>query len=320
MIGDGSFQSVENLLKAIEEGIQSFRKQAVFDLRDVVELILEGKGKVIVSGVGKSGIIAHKIAATLASTGTPAVFLNAAESLHGDLGIVQSGDIVILVSNSGATEEIIRMVPSLRKINTTLIGFFNRSDAPLREKMDKTITLPVSREGDCLNLAPMCSSMMALLAGDTLAVMLQQRNNFTEEDFAIYHPGGTLGRRLLLTAADVMKTRDEIGIVSVSADLDDIVVALTKFPNGIIGVTDTDFHLVGVISDGDIRRTLLHRQLEINAGQLMSSNPTTVTMNLPLGRVLDVMEQRERKIYAVPVVDDEKRIHGIVRMHDVLSG
>ncbi len=307
------------LINAVEESLGRFRAAAEDDVRKAAGLILESEGKVVVTGVGKSGIIGHKTAATLASTGTPAVFLNAAEALHGDMGVVCPGDVVLLVSNSGETEELLRMLPSLRTIGVRTIGLLGRPGSSLASHLDLVIPIEIGEEGDALNLAPMCSTALALVAGDALAATLQAERGFGEQDFAVLHPGGVLGRRLLLNAADVMHLRAKVAVLEKSASLDGIVTALTKFPLGLGCVLDDEDRILGVITDGDVRRAVMEKSYEARADSLMTTTPVTVVGHERLSRVLEIMEDPQRKVYAVPVVDEEGRLQGVVRMHDVLG-
>ena len=307
------------LINAVEESLERFRAAAEDSIREAAELILESEGKVVVTGVGKSGIIGHKTAATLASTGTPAVFLNAAEALHGDMGVVCPGDVVLLVSNSGETEELLRMLPSLRTIGVRTIGLLGRPGSSLASHLDLVVPIEIGEEGDALNMAPMCSTALALVAGDALAATLQAERSFGEQDFAVLHPGGVLGRRLLLNAADVMHPRAKVAILEKSATLDEIVTALTRFPLGLVCVLDDEDRILGVITDGDVRRAVMEKSYEASADSLMTTTPVTVVGDERLSRVLEVMEDPQRKVYAVPVVDKEGRLQGAVRMHDVLG-
>lgn len=307
------------LLTAVEGALERFRATAEQSVLRAAELILSSNGKVVVTGVGKSGIVGHKTAATLASTGTPAVFLNAAEALHGDMGIVCNGDVVLLVSNSGETDELLRMLPSLRKIGVKTIGILGKPDGTLAGHVDRVIPVEIGEEGDALNLAPMCSTALAMVAGDALAATLQAERGFGEDDFAVFHPGGFLGRRLLLCAGDVMQRRHQVAALSREASFEEIVSALTKFPLGLVCVVEDGDVIAGVITDGDVRRAVMNRRYEERAEAMMTTTPVTVRESDRLAEILKVMENPDRKIYAVPVVDEEGRLAGVVRMHDVLG-
>ena len=312
-------QPFHKLLDAVEESLARFRDTAGEAVQQGANMILEGAGKVVVTGVGKSGIVGHKTAATLASTGTPAVFLNAAEALHGDMGLICEGDVVILVSNSGETEELLGMLPSLREIGVRTIGLLGKPEGSLGSNLDLVIPLEIGEEGDSLNLAPMCSSALALIAGDALAATLQAERGFSEEEFAVLHPGGSLGRRLLLRAADVMKPRTEVATLEGSANLEDIVTALTAFPLGLVCILGSRDELLGVITDGDIRRAVLEKSYDVTAEAMMTRAPVTIGGDERLSRVLAVMENPERKVYALPVTDEGGVLQGVIRMHDIVG-
>lgn len=307
------------LITAVEEALERFRNSAEQSVGEAAALILASAGKVVVTGVGKSGIVGHKTAATLASTGTPAVFLNAGEALHGDMGVVCAGDVVLLVSNSGETAELLRMLPSLRKIGVKTIGLLGKPASTLAEQLDLVIPVEIGEEGDALNLAPMCSTALSLVAGDTLAAILLTERGFGEEDFAVLHPGGTLGRRLLLSASDVMQRRHEVATIDTSASFQDIVTALTKFPLGLVCVVGERDDVLGVITDGDVRRAVMEKRYEDLAESMMTRTPVTIRETDRLSEVLQVMENPERRIYAVPVVNGDDCLVGVVRMHDVLG-
>ncbi|MGF1449633.1 MAG: SIS domain-containing protein [Opitutales bacterium] len=285
-----------------------------------VELLVRSGGKLIVTGLGKSGIIGHKIAATFSSTGTPAVFMNAAEALHGDLGVVSPEDVVILISNSGATIELVKLLPSVRKQGTPVIGIFGKADAPLASKCDCVLPAIVKEEACPLNLAPMSSTTAALVVGDALAAAVMMQKGFTPDDFAWRHPGGHLGRNLLLRAGDVMHAGEDLPRVSPEADFRALLVEMTRVNLGAVCVCDAAGKLIGIVTDGDIRRFVLEgKAMDAPAHALMTPNPVTVTPEMALGQVLEVMENRGRQIYMVPVVDVDGQALGMVRMHEIVG-
>ncbi len=312
-------QPFHKLINAVEESLERFRSNAEEAVQRGAAMILEGAGKVVVTGVGKSGIVGHKTAATLASTGTPAVFLNAAEALHGDMGVICAGDVVILVSNSGETEELLGMLPSLREIGVRTIGLLGKPRGSLGMSLDLVIPLEIGEEGDALNLAPMCSSALALVAGDALAATLQAERGFSEEEFAVLHPGGVLGRRLLLRASDVMQPRTQVATLDRNASLEEVVAALTAFPLGLVCILGSGDELLGVITDGDIRRAVLEKSYNSTADAMMTRIPVTIAGDERLSRVLEVMENPGRKVYALPVTDTEGVLLGVIRMHDIVG-
>ncbi len=289
------------------------------NLTEAVQLILAHKGKVIVTGLGKSGHIAHKIAATLCSTGTPAVFLHAGEAAHGDLGIYTPGDPTILVSKSGATAELVQLIPILRQFRSPLIGILGNLTSQLAQKVDIVLDARVAKEADPLDLAPTCSTTVALGLGDALAVALMRARQFSDMDFARYHPSGQLGRNLLLRVADVMHVGEEVAWVSPDDGLRDVVILMTRHPLGAACVIDTDHKLIGIITDGDLRRALQkHEDIRgLKAGQIMTSRPIAVSATLSLKEAGQVMEDRPSQISVLPVVDDEQRCVGLLRIHDI---
>ncbi|PJF38440.1 MAG: KpsF/GutQ family sugar-phosphate isomerase, partial [Phototrophicales bacterium] len=206
-----------------------------------------------VTGVGKSGIISHKISATLASTGTPSVYLNAAEALHGDLGMVSAGDVVLMLSKSGTTIELIKMLPTLTKVGATTIGIFSNIHTPLAKQVDLVLDATVEREACPLNLAPMSSTTVSLVIGDAIAAALMKARNFQSQDFALFHPAGQLGRNLLLTAADVMHSHQNLPIVAAAQSLKEVLIVMTKHNLGAVCVCNEHKKLEGIITDGDIR-------------------------------------------------------------------
>lgn len=277
-------------------------------------------GKVVVTGVGKSGLAARKLAATFASTGRSSFFLNASDALHGDLGMVGAGDVVVMLSNNAATEELLRMLPSLRKIGASVLGIFGREDTELARACDVVLPVIVSAEGCPLNLAPMASTLASIAVGDALAAVLMEKNGFGPDDFALRHPGGSLGRRLLLTAADVMQKRENVSILPPESDLRALVAGLTRHPWGAVCISADGTHLAGVVSDGDIRRAIMRdHPFELRASEIMSANPVTLRPEMNLGEVLGVLENPQRRIYVAPVVSDDSAILGLVRMHDIVG-
>ncbi|WP_338763756.1 KpsF/GutQ family sugar-phosphate isomerase [Bernardetia sp. ABR2-2B] len=308
------------------EALQNAKQQISITFDKAIELILSSKGKIVVTGVGKSGIIAHKISATFASTGTPSVFLNASEALHGDLGMVSKGDIVIMLSKSGTTIELVKMLPTLHKVGAKTIGIFSNTETRLAQNLDLLLDATVEREACPLNLAPMSSTTVSLVIGDALAAALIKARNFKETDFAVFHPAGQLGRNLLLTAADVMHSRENLPIVMAQNSLKEVVIVMTKYNLGAVCVCEKSMDesennkLEGIITDGDVRRFLTHSDtLTAKAEEIMTKNPISLNPQMRLSEVLSVMENKKRQIYVAPVVDKENNCLGIVRMHDILS-
>lgn len=284
-----------------------------------VELILAHPGKVIVTGVGKSADIGRKITSTLCSTGTPAVFVHAGEATHGDLGICAEGDPTILISKSGATPELLRLVPMLRQLKSPLIGILGNLNSPLAGLVDCCLDARVSREADALNLAPTCSTTVALGLGDALAVTLMERRGFTERDFARFHPSGQLGRNLTERVADVMHSRRAIATVAPDESIHAVVIAMTQIPLGAACVLDDADQLAGIITDGDLRRALQRFEdiRGLRARDVMTPKPTTIGPGALLQQAALLMEDRPSQISVLPVLEADGRCVGLLRLHDL---
>lgn len=310
---DAESRAITDLADRLEKyGAESFNR--------AIDLILAHDGKVIVTGIGKSGHIAQKIASTLCSTGTRALFLHAAEAVHGDLGIYTPGDPTILVSKSGSTAELLRLVPVLRQFRSPLICIVGSLASPLAEQADIVLDAAVKREADGLNLAPTCSSTVALAMGDALAVTLMHARRFTDTDFARYHPAGQLGRSLTVQVQDVMHRGSRVAWVDEATALREVIIAMTEHPLGAACVVDGAFGLVGLITDGDLRRALIDRDdiLTLRAGDVMTRQPVTVSPEASLREAASLMEDRASQLSVLPVVDAHTgRCVGLLRIHDV---
>jgi arabinose-5-phosphate isomerase len=284
-----------------------------------VELILgcgAGNGRVVVTGMGKSGIIAQKIAATLSSTGSPALFLHPAEAVHGDLGVLMPGDVVIALSGSGETEEILRLLATLKRKGDALVSLCCNLNSTLAEASDVALDCGVEREACGLNLAPTASTTAMLALGDALAIAVSLRKGFRAEDFAELHPGGKLGKRLA-KVRDLMHAGDEIPVVTPATPMTDVIYEMSSKKLGMTTVQETG-RLCGVISDGDLRR-LLEREggaaLGRNAGEAMNTKPRTIGADELAARALAILE--ERKITSLVVVDGEQHVEGVLHLHDL---
>jgi len=282
------------------------------------ELVLACPGRVVVSGMGKSGHIAAKIAATLASTGTPAFFLHPAEASHGDLGMVTRADVFLALSHSGATEELLRIVPLIKRQATTLIAITGNRDSPLARLSDVHLDAGVEREACSLNLAPTASTTAALALGDALAVALLEARGFGPEDFARSHPGGALGRRLLTRVQDVMRTGDSLPRVGIDASLAEAILEITRKRMGMTAVEHPDGRLAGIFTDGDLRR-VLERGGSIDRlalGDVVTALPVTIAQSALAAEAVRLME--ERRITALLVADEAGRLSGALHLHDLL--
>lgn len=286
-----------------------------------VELILQGQGRVIVTGMGKSGLIGKKIAATLASTGTPSFFLHPAEGIHGDLGMVTSEDIVLALSNSGETAEVIGILPAIRRIGARVIAMAGREQSTLAQNADVFLDVAVEKEACPMGLAPTASTTAALAMGDALAVALLSSRKFTPEDFALFHPGGSLGRKLLLTVENVMHTGEDNPIVLADQLVKEALFVMTAKGLGVTSVVDKAGRLLGIVTDGDIRRGLEkgHDFLDRPVETIMTKTPRTITKDKLAAQALNLMEKNKpRPITVLPVVDDQFRAIGIIHLTDLL--
>ncbi len=286
-----------------------------------VRLILDRPGqRVIVSGVGKSGHIAHKVAATLSSTGTPAVFVSAAEGVHGDLGMIQPGEVVIIFSFRGESDEIAALLPSLVRLGTPIVAVTGRPDSTLGQQAEVVLQVPVEREACPHNLSPTASTTAMLALGDALAMTVMQARQFTAEDFARTHPGGSLGRRLRLTVGDVMRAGMDQAVVIADATVEETLLVMTRSPvRGAANVVDGSGKLVGIFTDGDLRRHLSARGGEVlqqRIAEVMSRNPTTITPDRLATEALAVMQARE--FDNLSVVDEQGRAVGLLDVQDLI--
>lgn len=301
---------------AIEHTAKTLDKNAV---EKAVELLLNCKSKVVVTGVGKSAIIANKIADTMTSTGTVAVFLHSSDALHGSLGIITKGDVVIALSNSGETEELLAILPSLKQREVYIIAIVGNVNSSLSRYADVTLDASVSEEACPLNLAPTTSTTVALSIGDALAMTLSIERGWTEEDFAANHPAGRLGKRLTLKVSDLMHESPNI---SPSANWLDVVKSISKFALGAVNVVDENENLIGIITDGDLRRTIEKTAPEnfnnLSAETMMTSNPITVSPELLAYEALKIMENRTSQISVLPVIENGKSC-GLLRLHDIVK-
>ena len=288
-----------------------------------VDLILQCRGRVVVTGMGKSGHIGTKIAATLASTGTPALFLHPAEGIHGDLGMVTRGDVVIAISNSGETEELSRMLPSLKRLGIRIIALTGNPGSVLGKNSDVVIDVGVKEEACPLGLAPTASTTATLAMGDAIAVALLDRRGFREEDFACYHPGGSLGKRLLLRVRDLMHTGDAVPMVTEETLIRDAIYEISSKKMGVTAVVAAAGRLSGIISDGDLRRWMEKTEktgdnlLAKRARDIMTRDPKVIGENALAAEAVGVMESSS--ITCLLIVDADSRPVGVVHLHDLLK-
>lgn len=285
------------------------------DFAKAVEAILKCTGKVVVTGMGKSGIIGKKIAATLASTGTPSFFLHPGEAYHGDLGMISSNDIVLAIANSGQTDEILRLIPFMQNNGNTIIAMTGNPESTLAKNAHLNLNIAVEREACPLNLAPTSSTTAMLVMGDALAIALMKVRGFRAEDYAVFHPGGSLGRRLLTRVKDVM--RKDALCVPKTMTLGDVIIAISDARLGIAAVVE-DGKLIGVITDGDVRRAMAkykERFFSIQAEEIMSRTPKTISPEARITAAEEMM--RVHKIHSIIVTDDNSAVVGVVEFFNV---
>jgi len=297
------------------------RTQARIDgaFERAVDCLLQHSGKLVVLGIGKSGLIGQKLAATFCSTGTPSVFLHAAEAVHGDLGIYHPGDPTLFISKSGSTAELIRLIPSLKEFSSPLLGILGNMNSPMARTLDIVLDTSVAAEADPLGIVPTTSTTAAIAMGDALAVALMVARGFSEVDFARYHPAGQLGRNLQLKVEDLLHPIHHVARVRPETNLKDIVIALSEYPLGAACVLDANEGLVGLITDGDIRRCLRHHDdiRGVTARDIMTAQPTYTFPNVALAQAVKQMEDRPSQITVLPVLNPQtKCCLGLLRLHD----
>ncbi len=311
---------VETTLKNEAKEIEDASRRVGPSVVETAEIILNHEGKVVICGLGKSGLIGQKIVATLCSTGIQAVFLHAAEALHGDLGIYHPGDPTILISKSGATEELRRLIPRLRDFNSPLIGLVGNVHSPVSNEVDIVLDASVSTEADPLGVVPTSSTTLTLAIGDALTSVLMAMREFKHEDFARLHPGGELGKQLRLRIQDVMHSLDEAVTVPLYQDFFEMTKLMTDKPLGAALVLDDEKHLLGIITDGDIRRCLAMNGNfnSMKLTDIMNKDPVSVPVQSSLDEAMKLMEDRPSQISVLPVMDLSRNVCvGLLRLHDI---
>ncbi len=304
--------------------LQNLKNRLDNSFQKAVELIQRCPGKVIVTGMGKSGAVGRKIAGTLSSTGTPALFLHPSEGLHGDLGVISKEDLLLALSQSGETQELIDILPAVKRLGVPIIAMTAGKTSTLAQYADVVLDTSVEREACPLNLAPTSSTTCMLVLGDALALTLMKASHFTEEDYARFHPGGTLGRRLILKAKDVMRTGDLLAVVSEETPVKEVLFAITRANAGAACVVDSNGVMVGLITDGDLRRAFLRGDhvLYTPAREVMTQNPVTMGPDQLAAEALRIIEEKAaqtgKKIGEIPVLDEERRPIGMVMLKDLI--
>lgn len=284
------------------------------------EIIVNHPGKVVICGMGKSGLIGQKIASTLCSIGNKAVFLHASEAVHGDLGIYAPGDPTIVISKSGASEEMVRLIPILKEFKSPLIGILGNMKSPLVDQMDVVLDASVEKEADPLGIVPTSSTTLTLGIGDAMAAVLMTHREFNHDDFAKLHPAGDLGRRLRLTVKNIMQPIKNVAVVNKDDRLRKVVIDMTEKPQGAALVIDSNSQLLGIVTEGDLRRCLVEEGDidQMTVSDVMTTDPVAINMGALLKDALMLMEDRESQISVLPVVNgDGKSCAGLLRLHDI---
>ena len=311
-------ESARKVLRIEEASLEALRSRLGAEFGVAVDLLNTCSGRVVFAGMGKSGLVCRKIAATFASTGTPSLFLHPAEGGHGDLGMLARGDVLVAVSNSGETQELIRLLPAVKRLGIPIISMTGGASSTLAARADIVLDISVTEEACPLNLAPTASTTVTMALGDALAVALLEAHGFTEDDFAFFHPIGALGRRLL-TVSEIMHVGDEIPRVNLETIMREALFEITSKQLGFTTVQDGDDRLLGIITDGDLRRSLetLPDPLSLTAGQVMTHSPKVINADALAAKALQLMESN--KIMSLVIVDGEDRVAGVIHMHDMLK-
>lgn len=284
-----------------------------------VNLLSKNKGRVIVTGMGKPGFIAQKISATMSSTGTPSLYLHPAEALHGDLGRVTRDDTIIALSNSGETEEVVKLIPIIKKIGAKLVAITGNKKSTLAKNSDFILDSSVDNEACPMGLAPTTSTTVMLALGDALAIALLEKKNFQPKDFALFHPGGSLGKRLILKVEDIMRPKGATPVVKKNAIVKDVLLKITKLRAGSASVVDSKGKLIGIFTDGDLRRHFEEGKdlLRQKVGDIMTKSPTTITKDRLAAEAFEIL--RDKRIDEIPVVDNKGCPVGLLDVQDILK-
>ena len=318
---EAMLKHAQDVLRMEAEAILELVPRVDANFAAAVSLILECPGRTVITGMGKSGIIGRKMAATFASTGTPSFYLHPAEGIHGDLGMVTADDVVIALSNSGETGEILNILPSLRRIGAKIIAMVGNANSTLAKNSDVVLDVGVEKEACPLGLAPTSSTTAALAYGDAIALALLQKRNFTASQFAVFHPGGSLGRKLLLTVGNIMHKGEENPLVSAETTVQEALFVITDKGLGAVSVVDEEGKMLGVLTDGDIRRGLSKGVdfLQRSVADLMTKAPKYITADKLAAQALHLMESNQPKPSTVlPVLDENKVVIGLLHMTDLV--
>jgi len=320
-VRDGDLAAARRVLKHASDAIGALGTSLNGDFSRAIDVILAVEGRIIVSGMGKSGLIGRKIAATLASTGTPALFLHPAEASHGDLGMVTRADALLMLSNSGETAELTDLITYAKRLAIPLIGVANNSDSRLLQASDVALLLPRAQEACPMGLAPTTSTTMMLALGDALAVALMERRGFSADQYRDFHPGGSLGKKLI-RVSDIMHTGKDVPLVSEGTSMKDVLIAMTAAGQGfagVVGIVDSKGGLSGIITDGDLRRHMERGLLDRVARDVMSRNPKTVPPSMLAAEALAIMYDKGiARLFVIEPSDKKRKPLGIIFMYDCL--
>ncbi|OGS44084.1 MAG: hypothetical protein A2539_00215 [Elusimicrobia bacterium RIFOXYD2_FULL_34_15] len=317
-----------NILKNIDEVITSeietlkvLKRCVNSSFKKAVLMIFNCKGKIIVTGVGKSGNIAQKIAATLVSTGTTAIYLHPTEGMHGSLGVIKKNDIMLAIGKSGESDELLGMLPSIKKMGAKIISITANLESTLAENSDIVLFTKISQEACPLNLVPTNSTTAALVVGDAIAITLMKMRKFKSADFGLLHPGGTIGKRLLLTVGDIMRSGADNPLIGINDSITEMLLEITKKRCGAVSVVNKEQRLLGFITDYDIRRILEKKEniFSKKIKDIMNPKPIFVFSDIKATDVLDVMQNREKAIVVLPVLNRKNKVVGIIHMQDILA-
>ena len=316
---DNMLDIAKKVLKTEADAVAGLIEKLDGSFERAVNIIYESRGRVVVTGMGKSGLVGKKIAATLASTGTPSFFMHPAEASHGDLGMVTSHDAIIAISNSGETEELVGLIPFVKRFNVRLVALTGNPLSTLSRAADVSLDVSVKEEACTLGIVPTASTTATLAMGDALAVALLMKRGFSEEDFAFFHPRGTLGKRLLTRVEDLMHKGEKLPLISPETPMTQAVVEISSKRLGVAVVASPEGKILGIITDGDVRRGIEKwgkTLFDLNAGDVMSKSPKTVAARELAAKALSIMEELSITILIVP--DDQGRAAGVIHIHDIL--
>ena len=316
---DSILDVAKKVLRTEAEAVHALIEHLDSDFEKAVDIIFSSRGRVVVSGMGKSGLVGKKIAATLASTGTPAFFLHPAEASHGDLGMVTERDVVIAISNSGETDELVGLIPFLKRFRVRLISMTGNPKSTLAKSSDVTLDVSVKEEACPMGVVPTASTTATMALGDAIAVALLVKRGLDEKEFASFHPGGNIGKKLFITVKDLMHSGDRLPLVALDTPMSKALVEMSSKRLGHAVVVDANGKIAGVVTDGDVRRGLEKwggKLFELSSKEVMTKNPMTISAEELAAKALSIMESRS--ITALVVPDDEGRPSGIVHLHDIL--